>query len=102
MTTVAQAKQPTRGRTPRKRGDGEGTLHCDAKAKLWRASVMVGMQAVKTPDTKPDSKPVLRPDRRKVSARQQEDCLARLDALRTEPRGPKSRQRTGLGRSQEG
>ena len=86
MTTVAEptrAQKPTRERKPRKRADGEGTLYFDAKAKLWRASLFVGMKTVKGKD----GKLVQRSDRRKVSARKQEDCVARLDALKGERRG---------------
>lgn len=82
MTKVAQAEKPTRTRKARKRGDGEGTLYFDAKAKLWRASLFVGMKTVKLED----GSTALRPDRRKVSARKQEDAIARLDALKTEKR----------------
>ena len=84
MAKIAQAKKPTtapdqapkstRTRKPRKRGDGEGSLYFDAAAQLWRASLMVGKRA--------DG----RPDRRKVSARTQELCLERLDALKAEKR----------------
>ena len=81
-TAATAAATPVRKRQARKRGDGEGTLYYDAKAKLWRASVMVGMKTVAAAD----GKLVQRPDRRKVSARKQEDCLAKLDALKRDKR----------------
>lgn len=83
MSKVATTATLTRQRRPRKRGDGEGTLYFDAKAKLWRASLYIGMKTVKGSD----GATVLRPDRRKVSARKQEDAIARLDALKGERRG---------------
>ena len=80
MVTVAQTPTaPARStslprpvRKARKRADGEGSLYYDGKAGLWRGELMIGRR--------PDG----RRDVRKVSAKTQADCRARLDALKSD------------------
>jgi integrase len=58
-----------------KRGDGEGTIYLDAKAKLWRGELMVGRKV--------DG----RRDVRKVSAKTRSECQKRVAAVKQEAAG---------------
>lgn len=62
-------------RKKKNRAAGEGSLYFDAKQNLWIGSVMVGYRL--------DGKP----DRRKVKAKRQDECLEKLSALKARAAG---------------
>ncbi|MGI8424180.1 MAG: tyrosine-type recombinase/integrase [Chloroflexota bacterium] len=72
MTSSGRRRKDTRA------ADGDGALYFDAKRELWIGELMVGWKAdAKDPKTR-------RRDVRKVSARKQADCRAKLQRLRHE------------------
>ena len=70
------AKAPEKRRKATRTADGEGGIYFDKKRKLWIGELMVGWK----PDAKDPKK--RRRDARKVSARRQAECRAKLQRLR--------------------
>ena len=71
-----QGEPLAKKRKETRNADGDGSLYFDKARKLWIGEIMVGWK----PDSKDPKKRVR--DRRKVSAKKQSDCRAKLHALR--------------------